>query len=87
MSALMLYGLAVFLFLFGVLPYWFKLHKHLNEILGCKFIPIVSCLEIGLNVHFQCQGWALTFPNGEFYSIAIITETYDNLSSFASRLD
>ncbi|KAK7451699.1 hypothetical protein VKT23_012378 [Stygiomarasmius scandens] len=35
MSALMLYGLAVFLFLFGVLPYWFKLHKHLNEILGC----------------------------------------------------
>ncbi|KAL0577115.1 hypothetical protein V5O48_004868 [Marasmius crinis-equi] len=35
MSALMLYGLAVFLFLFGVIPYWFKLHKHLNEILGC----------------------------------------------------
>ncbi|THU98330.1 hypothetical protein K435DRAFT_661189 [Dendrothele bispora CBS 962.96] len=35
MSALMLYGLAVFLFLFGAIPYWFKLHKHLNEILGC----------------------------------------------------
>ncbi|KAF5372070.1 hypothetical protein D9758_004989 [Tetrapyrgos nigripes] len=35
MAALMLYGLAVFLFLFGVLPYWFKIHKHLNEILGC----------------------------------------------------
>ncbi|KAL1744067.1 voltage-dependent anion channel-domain-containing protein [Schizophyllum fasciatum] len=35
MSALLLYGLAVFLFFFGILPYWFKLHKHLNEILGC----------------------------------------------------
>ncbi|CAK5266021.1 unnamed protein product [Mycena citricolor] len=35
MSALMLYGLAVFFFVFGVLPYWFKVHKHLNEILGC----------------------------------------------------
>ncbi len=36
LAALMLYGLAVFFFLFGVLPYWFKVHKHLNEILGCK---------------------------------------------------
>ena len=35
MSALMLFGLAVFLFVFGILPYWFKLHKHLSEILGC----------------------------------------------------
>ncbi|TFL01185.1 voltage-dependent anion channel [Pterulicium gracile] len=33
--SLMLFGLAVFFFLFGLLPYWFKLHKHLNEILGC----------------------------------------------------
>ncbi|KAF5388724.1 hypothetical protein D9757_004805 [Collybiopsis confluens] len=35
MAALMLYGLAVFFFVFGILPYWFKLHKHLHEILGC----------------------------------------------------
>ncbi|CAE6337008.1 unnamed protein product [Rhizoctonia solani] len=35
MSALLLFGLAVFFFVFGVLPYWFKLHKHLHEILGC----------------------------------------------------
>lgn len=35
MSALLLFGLAVFFFFFGVLPYWFKLHKHLHEILGC----------------------------------------------------
>ncbi|THG98785.1 hypothetical protein EW026_g3460 [Hermanssonia centrifuga] len=33
--ALMLFGLAVFFFLFGILPYCFKLHAHLNEILGC----------------------------------------------------
>ena len=32
----MLFGLAVFLFFFGLLPYWFKLHKHLREILGCE---------------------------------------------------
>ncbi len=36
MSGLMLFGLAVFLFFFGLLPYWFKLHKHLHEILGCE---------------------------------------------------
>ncbi|KAG9098484.1 hypothetical protein FS749_003713 [Ceratobasidium sp. UAMH 11750] len=35
MSALLLFGLATFFFAFGVLPYWFKLHKHLHEILGC----------------------------------------------------
>ena len=35
MSGVMLFGLAVFLFIFGILPYWFKLHKHLSEILGC----------------------------------------------------
>ncbi|KIY73632.1 hypothetical protein CYLTODRAFT_434029 [Cylindrobasidium torrendii FP15055 ss-10] len=35
MSALMLYGLAVFFFIMAALPYWFKVHKHLHEILGC----------------------------------------------------
>ncbi|KAH8107242.1 voltage-dependent anion channel-domain-containing protein [Cristinia sonorae] len=35
LSALLLFGLAVFFFAFGVLPYWFKLHKRLSEILGC----------------------------------------------------
>lgn len=37
LAALMLLGLAVFLVIFGALPYWFKLHKQLNEILGCEF--------------------------------------------------
>ncbi|TFK52714.1 hypothetical protein OE88DRAFT_1292460 [Heliocybe sulcata] len=35
MAGLLLFGLAVFFFVFGALPYWFKLHKHLSEILGC----------------------------------------------------
>ncbi|KAI0027457.1 voltage-dependent anion channel [Vararia minispora EC-137] len=35
LCAIMLFGLAIFLVVFGALPYWFKLHKHLNEILGC----------------------------------------------------
>ncbi|TFK83850.1 hypothetical protein K466DRAFT_244364 [Polyporus arcularius HHB13444] len=35
MSGLMLFGLALFLFFFGLFPYWFKVHKHLKEILGC----------------------------------------------------
>ncbi|KAI9509751.1 voltage-dependent anion channel-domain-containing protein [Russula earlei] len=32
---LLLFGLAIFFFAFGLLPYWFKVHKHLSEILGC----------------------------------------------------
>ncbi|KIY52451.1 hypothetical protein FISHEDRAFT_69869 [Fistulina hepatica ATCC 64428] len=35
MSGLLLFGFAVFLFLLGILPYWHKLHKHLDEILSC----------------------------------------------------
>ena len=34
-AALMLFGLAFFFFVFGILPWWFKLSKGLNEILGC----------------------------------------------------
>jgi len=34
-GALMLYGLAVFLFILGILPYWFKVEKNLKDILGC----------------------------------------------------
>ncbi|KAL0960557.1 hypothetical protein HGRIS_005593 [Hohenbuehelia grisea] len=35
LGGLMLFGLAVFFFIFSALPYWFRLHKHLSEILGC----------------------------------------------------
>ena len=35
LTALFLFGLAVFFFVFGALPYWFKVHKHWSEILGC----------------------------------------------------
>ncbi|KDN49698.1 hypothetical protein RSAG8_01763, partial [Rhizoctonia solani AG-8 WAC10335] len=36
MGALLLFGLAVFFFFFGILPYWFKVHKSLSEILGSE---------------------------------------------------
>lgn len=35
MSGIMLLGLAVFFFLFAVIPYWFKVEKRLHHILGC----------------------------------------------------
>ncbi|KAI0038588.1 hypothetical protein FA95DRAFT_1613264 [Auriscalpium vulgare] len=35
LGGLLLFGFAVFLFVFAVLPYWWKLHRHLREILGC----------------------------------------------------
>lgn len=35
MAALLLFGLAVFFFFFGALPWWFKIHKNMKEILGC----------------------------------------------------
>jgi tellurite resistance protein TehA-like permease len=34
MSGLMLFGLAVFFFVFGILPYWFKVHRRLGDILS-----------------------------------------------------
>lgn len=45
MAALLLFGLAVFFFIFGALPYWFKLHKNLSEILGCEY-PVASCYKL-----------------------------------------
>jgi len=35
LMGLLLFGLAIFFFAFGLLPYWFKVHKQLSEILGC----------------------------------------------------
>jgi type III secretory pathway component EscU len=40
LAALLLFGLAVFFFVFGALPYWYKLHKSLKEILGCKLLML-----------------------------------------------
>lgn len=54
MSALLLFGLAVFFFIFGALPYWFKLHKHLDEILGCEYRDIRTSLR-SLKFFFCCQ--------------------------------
>lgn len=37
LAALLLYALAIFFFLFALLPYFFKLHKKLDGILGCAY--------------------------------------------------
>ncbi|KZV65106.1 hypothetical protein PENSPDRAFT_690169 [Peniophora sp. CONT] len=47
LGALLLFGFAIFLVLFGALPYWFKLHKHLNEILGCWALTFPNVGWIG----------------------------------------
>lgn len=35
LASLLLYGLALFFFIFGLIPYRFSLRRHMNEILGC----------------------------------------------------
>jgi len=59
-GALVLFGLAIFLFIFGILPYWFKVHKHLADILGCwaltfpnvGWIATLRVLGDALNIKF-----------------------------------
>ncbi|KAI8992735.1 voltage-dependent anion channel [Trametes punicea] len=66
-SGLMLFGLAVFLFVFGILMYWVKVHKHLSEILGCWALTFP-------NVGWISTIWVLCDvfkPNG-FYSWHLI---------------
>lgn len=53
LGALMLFGLAVFFFVFGALPYWFKLHKHLSEILGCTSSYISSSIHCSSRFTFR----------------------------------
>lgn len=61
MSGLLLFGLAVFFFFFGLIPYWFKLHKHLHQILGCWALTFpnvgwISCLRV-LGDIFNIKGF------------------------------
>lgn len=61
-AALMLYGLAVFFFIFDILPYWNKLHRQmqgLDEILGCEHLHLLLHPDVELSF----IDWALTFPN------------------------
>jgi tellurite resistance protein TehA-like permease len=71
---LLLFGLAIFFFAFGLLPYWFKVHKHLSEILGCQHPISFSSRDLrfcNLDV-----GWALTFPNvGWISSLRVLGDT------------
>lgn len=51
LGATALLGLAVFLFLFGALPWWFRVHKHLNEILGCWALTFPNGEHLALTRH------------------------------------
>ncbi|TFK70559.1 hypothetical protein BDN72DRAFT_856858 [Pluteus cervinus] len=60
LSGILLWGLAVFLFFLGVLPYWFKVHKQLNEILGCWALTFpnvgwIACIRLIGDI-FQIKG-------------------------------
>ncbi|KAI0697770.1 voltage-dependent anion channel [Cytidiella melzeri] len=59
-AGLLLFGLAVFFFIFGALPYWFKVHKHLHEILGCWALTFpnvgwIACIRL-LGDIFEVKG-------------------------------
>jgi len=61
MSGIMLFGLAVFLFIMAMIPYWFKVHKHLSEILGCwaltfPNVGFISTIRV-LGDTFQLQAF------------------------------
>ncbi|KAH9166888.1 voltage-dependent anion channel-domain-containing protein [Lactarius sanguifluus] len=56
---LLLFGLAIFFFAFGVLPYWFKVHKHLSEILGCWALTFPN---VGWITTLRVLGDALDIP-------------------------
>ncbi|KAI0066516.1 hypothetical protein BV25DRAFT_1820496 [Artomyces pyxidatus] len=70
LSGLLLFGLAVFLFVFGVLPYWFKLHKHLSEILGCWALTFPN---VGWISTLRALGDTLNIPG--FYVVHVVMAT------------
>ncbi|CAE6519040.1 unnamed protein product [Rhizoctonia solani] len=84
MSALFLFGLAVFFFVFGVLPYWFKLHKNLHEILGCWALtfPSVGWINtiMALRKIFNIPG----FDEWHLVMTMLICLTWFVLSSFTA---
>ncbi|KAK0188355.1 voltage-dependent anion channel-domain-containing protein [Armillaria mellea] len=53
LASLLLYGLALFFFIFGLIPYRFSLRRHMNEILGLGWITATR----SLGDIFQIQGF------------------------------
>ncbi|KAI0057260.1 hypothetical protein BV25DRAFT_1920355 [Artomyces pyxidatus] len=66
----LLFGFAVFLFVFGILPYFWKLHTHLNEILGCWALTFPN---VGWISTLRALGDALDIP--AFYVLHEIMAT------------
>ncbi|KAH9989571.1 voltage-dependent anion channel [Russula vinacea] len=46
LMGLLLFGLAIFFFAFGLLPYWFKVHKHLSWALTFPNVGWISTLRV-----------------------------------------
>ena len=78
LMGLLLFGLSVFFFAFGILPYWSKVHKHLGEILGCQHLlfSLFTSVYPDLWVCILDVGWALTFPNvGWISTLRVLGDT------------
>ncbi|TFY77488.1 hypothetical protein EWM64_g6524 [Hericium alpestre] len=67
LGGMLLFGLAVFLFVFGLLPYWFKLHKDLHEILGCWALTFPN---VGWIATLRVLGDVLDIP--AFYGLHLM---------------
>jgi tellurite resistance protein TehA-like permease len=84
LGAVLLWGLAVFFFVFGVLPYWFKVHKHLNEILGCWALTFpnigwIATMRV-LGDTFQIRG----FFTMHLIMVILLCVTYVVLAGFTA---
>ncbi|EIM86417.1 uncharacterized protein STEHIDRAFT_121377 [Stereum hirsutum FP-91666 SS1] len=67
LAGLLLFGLAIFLFVLGVLPWWVKVHKHLCEILGCWALTFPN---VGWISTLRALGDALNIE--AFYTLHLI---------------
>ncbi|KAL4253503.1 tellurite-resistance/dicarboxylate transporter (TDT) family protein [Abortiporus biennis] len=65
LAALMLFGLAIFFFAFGALPFWFKWRRHLSQILSCWALT------------FPNVGWILTVRKiGDIFDLNVFKIWY-----------
>ncbi|KAI0290293.1 voltage-dependent anion channel-domain-containing protein [Russula brevipes] len=78
LMGLHLFGLAVFFFIFGLLPYGFKVRRSLSEILGCQHHSLLHhlCDNPDLPFLLPVVVWALTSPNmGWISSLRVLGST------------
>lgn len=81
MSGLMLFGLAAFFFVFGLLPYWFKVHKRLSDILSfwALTFPNGASLQNSLYLLYSSILQSVGFPP---YQCSATSSTYAGSLSY-----